>query len=139
MSGKDRLDKVLAIAINPGAYEQEAVAALRKARELIKKDPNLTFDLQSMSCLLPWLDPADEACFEIEISGVSEFWLPILLNNLSEKAYVLRLRSKFICDFATPTTVHVKCDGRQTACQAFREHLDSLTNYINSRQCAAAA
>src|SRR5258706_4973908 len=101
MTGKDRLDKVLAVAINPGAFEQEAVAALHKARELVKRDPNLAFDLQS----------ADEASFEVEISGVSQFWLPIVLNTLSEQAYVLSLKSKIICDFSTPTTLRVKCDG----------------------------
>ncbi len=135
MSDKDRLDKVLAVAINPGAYEQEAIAALHKARELVKRDPNLAFDLPSLSCPLPWLDPADEVSVEVEISGVSEFWLPILLNTLSEQAYVLSLKSKFICDFATPTTVQVKCDGRETACEAFKEHLNSLTEYIHSRRC----
>jgi|SRR5580704_16476616 hypothetical protein len=40
-SDRDRLDKVLAIAVNPGAYETEAVAALRAARQLIKKNPAL--------------------------------------------------------------------------------------------------
>jgi hypothetical protein len=135
MSGKDRLDKVIAIAINLGAYEQEAIAALHKARELVKMDPKLAFDLPSMCCPLPWLDPADEASFEVEISGISEFWLPIVLNTLSEQAYVLRLKSKFICDFATPTTVHITCDGRETACAAFKEHLNSLTEYIHSRAC----
>src|SRR5882672_478282 len=135
MTGKDRLDKVLAVAINPGAYEQEAVAALHKARELVKREPNLAFDLPSTSCRpLPWLDPADEASFEVEISGVSQFWLPIVLNTLSEQAYVLSLKSKIICDFSTPTTLRVKCDGRETACEAFKEHLDSLVAYIHSRR-----
>ncbi len=132
MSGKDRLDKVLAIAINPGAYEQEAVAALHKARELVRRDPSLAFDLQFARYPLPWLDPPDEATFEVEVSGVSEFWLPIVLNTLSEQAYILRLKSKFIYDFATPTTVHVKCDGRETACEAFEEHLNSLMEVIHS-------
>jgi hypothetical protein len=130
MSGKDRLDKVLAVAVNPGAYEQEAVAALHKARELIKRDPNLAFGLPSVS----GLDPAHEASFESEISGVSEFWLPILLNTLSDRAYTLRLRSKFICDFAIPTTVHVKCDGKETGCEAFEAHLNVLMEYMRSRQ-----
>ncbi len=92
MTGKDRLDKVLAVAINPGAYEKEAVAALHKARKLVKREP---------------------------------------------KAYILRLKSQFICDFATPTTVRVKCDGRETACDAFKEQLDSLVKYIRSRRCEA--
>ena len=135
MLRKGRLDKVLAVAINPGAYEPEAVAALHKARELVKRDPHLAFDLPSERYPLSSLDSADEASFEVEISGVSEFWLPILLNALSEQAYVLGLKSKIISDFATPTTVNVKCDGRDTACEAFKQHLNSLTEYIHSRRC----
>jgi len=65
---------------------------------------------------------------------LAEFWLPIVLNTLSEQAYILRLKSQFICDFATPTTVRVKCDGREIACDAFKEHLDSLVKYIRSRR-----
>ena len=133
MSDKKRFDKVLAVAINPGAYEQEAVAALQKARELVKRDPNLAFALPAAHYLLPWLDPPEEGYFELEISGVSEFWLPILLNNLSEQAYVLGLRSKIISDFGIPTTVQVRCDGRETACGAFQEHVYSLIEYIQSR------
>jgi hypothetical protein len=135
MSGKDRLDKVIAVAINPGAFEQEAIAALHKARELVKRDPKLAFDLPSARVPLPRLDLADEASFEGEVSGISEFWLPIVLNTLSEQAYVLKLKSKFICDFAIPTTVHITCEGRATACAAFKEHLNSLTEYIHSRPC----
>ena len=41
MTDRERLNKVLAIAINPGSYEQEAVAALRRAREWVKLDPTL--------------------------------------------------------------------------------------------------
>jgi hypothetical protein len=132
MSSKDRLDKVLAVAINPGAYEQEAVAALHKARELVRREPDLAFDLPSPSA--GDLDPLHEATFETQISGVSEFWLPILLNNLSDRAYTLRLRSKFICDFAIPTTVHVICDGEETACNAFEKHLNLLMEYMLARQ-----
>jgi hypothetical protein len=124
-------DRLLAVAINPGAYEQEAVAALHKARELVKREPDLAFDLPSMTPL----DPSDEVSIEAEISGISEFRLPIILNSLSERAYLLGLKSKFTCDLATPTTVHVKCDGRETACEVFKEHLSLLAEYVRSRQC----
>lgn len=134
MSGKGRLDKVLAVAINPGAYEEEAVAALHKARELVKRDPRLAFDIRSARYPLPSSDSSDEASFEVEISGISEFWLPILLNTLSEQAYGLGLKSKIISDFATPTTVNVKCDGRATACEAFKRNVNSLVEYIYYRQ-----
>jgi hypothetical protein len=55
MLNKDRLDKVLAVAINPGAYEQEAVAAFHKARELVKRYPKLAFALPSGRYPLPGL------------------------------------------------------------------------------------
>jgi hypothetical protein len=38
---RDRLEKVIAVALNPGAYEEEAFTALRKARELVRQDPQL--------------------------------------------------------------------------------------------------
>jgi hypothetical protein len=61
-----------------------------------------------------------------------------VLNTLSEQAYVLRLKSQFICDFAIPATVHVNCDGRETACEAFEEHVNSLTEFIDSRPMGVA-
>jgi hypothetical protein len=134
MSDKNRLDKVLAVAISPGAYEQEAIAAFQKARELVKRDPKLAFELPPVRYPSPWFDPPDESSFEVELTGVSEFWLPILLNTLSDQAYALGLKSKIISDFATPTTVRVRCDGSETACEAFEEHLNSLVEYIRSRR-----
>ena len=41
-SGRPLFDKVLTVAVNPGAYETEAIAALRKARELVRQDPSLS-------------------------------------------------------------------------------------------------
>jgi hypothetical protein len=37
---RDRFDKIIAVAINPGAYEEEAMSALRRARALVKEDPS---------------------------------------------------------------------------------------------------
>jgi hypothetical protein len=34
---RKRIEKMLAVAISPGAYEEEAISALRKAREVVKK------------------------------------------------------------------------------------------------------
>jgi hypothetical protein len=52
-SDRDRLDKVLAIAVNPGAYETEAVAALRAARHLIKKNPSLAHPPRHLRVRIP--------------------------------------------------------------------------------------
>ena len=36
---RKKLDKIIAVAVNPGAYEEEAIAALRKARALVAREP----------------------------------------------------------------------------------------------------
>ncbi len=63
MSDKDRLDEVLAVAVNPGAYEQEAVAALHKARELVNiRETQISPSIfHPMSCRLPWLAGSQNA------------------------------------------------------------------------------
>ena len=43
---RDRFDKIVAIAVNPGAYEEEAIAALLKARQLAKENPSLARIIQ---------------------------------------------------------------------------------------------
>jgi hypothetical protein len=107
----------------------------QKARELVRRDPDLAFSLLPGEHPLSCADLADEASFEVNVSGVHDFWLPILLNTLSEQAYVLGLKSQLTCDFATPTTVHVKCNGRETSCKAFDDYIHVLMEYIDSRQC----
>ena len=38
---RKQIDKMIAVALSPGAYEEEAIVALRKAREVVKKNPAL--------------------------------------------------------------------------------------------------
>jgi Protein of unknown function (DUF2786) len=38
---RKKIEKMLAVAISPGAYEEEAIAALRKAREIVKQPRRL--------------------------------------------------------------------------------------------------
>jgi hypothetical protein len=38
---RKELDKIIAVAVNPGAYEEEAITALRKARALVQENPSL--------------------------------------------------------------------------------------------------
>ena len=38
---RKQIDKMIAVALSPGAYEEEAIVALRKAREVVKKNPEL--------------------------------------------------------------------------------------------------
>jgi hypothetical protein len=131
---RDRFNKVLAVAINPGSYEEEAIAALRRARDFVKTDPSLAHPpppppTPAMKGVRP-----DEASLQSKVTNITRFWLPIFLSNLSEQAYGLGLKSKLSCDFSvTPTTVNIRCDGSKKGCQAFEAHLTWLIEHINSQ------
>lgn len=128
---RDRFDKVIAVAVNPGAYEAEAITALRKARELVRQDPSLAHPPPAPP---PKTPPPDETCVEFRITKLAPFWLNIFINKLSEQAYGLGLKSKLVCDFKEiPIAVEVRCDGSKQACDAFKAHVLWLVNYINSQ------
>jgi hypothetical protein len=119
-SDRDRLDKVLAIAVNPGAYETEAVAALRAARQLIKKNPALAHPPLHPR---PKAAPLGEHSRQVRITNVAPFWLYIVINSLSQQAYGLGLKRKIVIDFkVTPYALDVRCDGAETACDAFARY-----------------
>jgi hypothetical protein len=131
-AGRDRFNKVLAVAINPGSYEQEAIAALRKARDLVKTDPSLAHPPTPTPVMKGV--PPDESSLQSKVTNITRFWLPIFLSNLSEQAYGLGLKSKLSCDFSvTPTTVNIRCDGSKKGCDAFQAHLNWLIRHINSQ------
>ena len=89
-SDRVRFDKVLAVAIDPGAYEAEAVAALRAARQLIKKNPALAYPPPPA----PKPAPPGEFSHQVRITNVAPFWLYIMINSLSQLAYGLGLKVK---------------------------------------------
>ncbi len=132
-SDRDRLDKVLAIAVNPEAYEPEAVAALRAARQLIKKNPALAHSPPYPRVPLKPA-PLGEHSRQVRITNLAPFWLYIAIDSLYQQAYGLGLKSKIVIDFkAMPYALDVRCDGAETACDAFARYLDRLIDYINSQ------
>jgi hypothetical protein len=129
---RDRLDKVLALAINPGAVEGEAIAALHRARQLVKQNPSLAHPPSQTPSTVH--QPSPEATFKVKITSVHPDWVLILAGLLSKRAYELDLRSKIEFDFSQPlTTVDVVCDGSKTSCAAFEKHVDWCVNYINQK------
>jgi len=133
-SDRDRFDKVLAVAVNPGAYEPEAIAALRMARELVKKNPALAHPPPHPQVPTPKPAPPGEHSHQIRITNVAPFWLYIALNSLSQQAYGLGLKSKIVVDFKQlPYAIDIRCDGPEVACDAFARHVDWLIDYINSQ------
>jgi hypothetical protein len=130
---RKHIEKMIAVALSPGAYEEEAISALRKAREVVRKNPALAHpDPPPASPPLP--TPPPDHSIQYKLTKISDFWLPIILGNLSEQAYGLGLRSKLSCDFSEALrAIDIRCDGPQAACDAFVAHLNWLLNHVNSQ------
>jgi hypothetical protein len=133
---RDRFDKIIAIAVNPGAYEEEAIAALLKARQLAKENPSLAHPPYS-----PPVKPSPpEASKQFAITKIPPFWLNILASNISNMAYGLGLKSKISYDFKQrPVALSIRCDGTLAACNALEAHIHWLIIYVNSRPPQAAS
>jgi hypothetical protein len=130
---RDRFEKIMAVAVNPGAYDDEAVAALHKAREMVKHDPSLAHPAPPPPAPVSKPLPPDHS-IGFRVTQVSSFWLNILIGSLSAEAYGLDLKSKFSFDFSVvPTAVDIRCDGSQVACDAFTAHLNWLIAHINAQ------
>jgi hypothetical protein len=128
---RGRLQKVLAVAINPGAVEGEAIAALRRARELVKQNPGLAHPPAppSNQPQPPERVAAPEATFRTNITSVHPDWTLILVGHLSKEAYDLDLKHKVEFDFSQPlTSVLVTCEGSQSACEAFSAQVEWCVN-----------
>jgi hypothetical protein len=129
---RDRFEKVLALAINPGAVEGEAIAALHRARQLVKQNPSLAHPPQQPPA--PVQQPSLQATFKVKITSVHPDWILILVGLLSKRAYELELRSKIEFDFGERlTAIYVVCDGSQASCTVFEKHIEWCVNYINQQ------
>jgi hypothetical protein len=121
---RERFHKVLAIAINPGAPEGEATAALHRARELVKKDPSLAHPAPNLAAAaaIP-----DRVISNIKVTNIPQLWLAVLLSSASEEAYDLGLRIRMSCDFSQAlTAVSIKCDGPENTSALFEAYLNRL-------------
>jgi hypothetical protein len=127
---RDRFDKIIAIAVNPGAYEDEAIAALLKARQLAKENPSLAHP----PCSPPVKPSPSEASKQFSITKIKPFWLNIMADNISNMAYGLGLKSKISYDFKQrPVALSIRCDGTLAACNALEAHLHWLIDCVNSQ------
>jgi len=128
---RDRFDKIIAIAVNPATYEEEAITALRKARELVKED-------RALAHPVPPPPPAPEPpeplyYFQVEITNIPPDWLAVVAHSLSKEAYELGLKSKIEYDFSDiPAALNVRADGPEEACRAFEHHFTSLMDFVNA-------
>ena len=124
--GRDRFDKIIAIAVNPATYEEEAITALRKARELVKEDRALAHPAPQ--------PPEPLYYFQVEITNIPPDWLAVVAHSLSKAAYELGLKSKIEYDFSdTPVALNVRADGSEEACRAFERHFTYLMDFVNAQ------
>jgi hypothetical protein len=132
--GRDRFDKIIAIAVNPATYEEEAITALRKARELVKEDRALAHPAPPPP---PAPEPPPEPLyyFQVEITNIAPDWLTLVAHNLSKEAYALGLKSKIEYDFSdTPPSLNIRADGSEQACRGFERHFTCLIDFVNAEQ-----
>ena len=130
---RDRLEKVIAVALNPGAYEEEAITALRKARELVRQDLQLAHAPPPPTAP-PEPPPPVEHSLAFQVTKIPPYWINIFTNNVSEAAYGLGLKSKIVVELEeTPRAIRIRCDGPSQACAVFEGHLNWLLTYINTQ------
>jgi hypothetical protein len=130
---RKRIEKMLAVAINPGAYEEEAISALRKAREVVKQNPSLAHPEPPPLAPVPPVPPPDHSV-EYRLTNIKPFWKDILIGSLSQAAYGLGLRSKISFDFTvSPTAIDIRGDGPAAECEAFKAHVEWIIGYINAQ------
>ena len=131
--GRERFDKIIAIAVNPATYEEEAITALRKARELVKEDRALAHPAPPPP---PVPEPSEpHYYFQVEIANIPPDCLALVAHSLSREAYALGLKSKIEYDFSdTPAALNVRADGPWEACSAFENHFTSLMDFVNAQE-----
>ena len=126
---RDRFNKIIAVAVNPATYEEEAFAALRKARELVKQNHSLAHPpLASPSITRP-----SSYYFELKLTNIPLFWLPLVADRLSREASGLGLKNKIEYDLgSSQTSLDIRVDGPKVACDVFHLRVDWLVDYVNA-------
>jgi hypothetical protein len=131
--GRGRLEKVLALAINPGAVEGEAIAALLRARELVKQNPALAHP-PSPAPISSSKPDHPESSFRVRITGVHPDWLLILVSLLSNTGYEVGVKYRIDFDFSeTFVAVTTVCNGTEAQCKAYEFNVEWSVNYINDK------
>lgn len=131
---RDHFNKVLTLAINPGAIEGEAIAALRRLRELVKNNPGLAHPPSMPSPQVSPTPARPASTLNVRLTSVHPDWLLIAVSLLSRSAYQLALKYQIDFDFsAIPTAVTMICEGTDPACSSMSGQVNWIVNYINEQ------
>src|SRR6516225_8132507 len=127
---RDRLQKVLTLAMHPQTVPQEAHAAFLRARQIVKANPSLAHS--PVSEAVSAAKPPREATFEATITSVHPDWVLILVDALSRSAYKLDLKYQIAFDFSQSlTAINFICHGSKQSCEAMESQVNWVINYID--------
>jgi hypothetical protein len=129
---KERVTKVLTLAIHPETMPGEALAAFHRARDLAKANPSLlhspSTSPQPQNARSPY-----QATFDVTISSLHPDWTLIIVEQLSQRAYELDLQYKINFDFTQLVALKMVCQGSERACRDFEAHMRWVVNYVNNK------
>jgi len=127
---RERLTKVLALAMHPTTIDAEALAAFKRARKIVEANPSLAHPPEPKKPP----PPPPQTTYTTTITHVHPDWVLVLVGNLSLKAYELDLKSKITFDFMQqPVAVNVVCDGLEEACLEFQQHVQWFIGHLNRK------
>ena len=130
VNDRDRLQKVLTLAMHPQTVPQEAHAAFLRARQIVKANPSLAHSPASEAVSVA--KPSREATFEATVTSVHPDWVLILVDALSRSAYKLDLKYQIAFDFSQSlTAINFTCRGSNQSCEAMEGQVSWVINYID--------
>ena len=126
---RDRLQKVLTLAMHPQTVPQEAHAAFLRPRQIVKANPSLAHSPASEAVSVA--KPSREATFEATVTSVHPDWV-LILDALSRSAYKLDLKYQIAFDFSQSlTAINFICHGSKQSCEAMEGQVNWVINYID--------
>jgi hypothetical protein len=130
---KERLTKVLTVAIHPKTMPGEALAAFHRARDLAKANPSLLHSPSTSPQPQNARSPR-EATLDVTISSLHPDWTLIIVEQLSRRAYELDLLYKISFDFTQPlAALKMVCQGSEGATRDFEAHMTRVVHYVNNK------
>ena len=129
---RDKLTKVLALAMHPQTIPAEAQAAFNRAREIVKANPALAHPPPPPKPSAPPPDSEPQAKYSVTVTNVHPDWILVLTHQLSKRAFGLDLKYQIGFDFSQALTgITLVWIGSEKACQAFEWSVNWYINYVN--------
>jgi hypothetical protein len=129
---RDKLNKVLALAMHPETIRGEALAAFERARHIVKTNPALAHPPTPQTPGAPPPTNSPQAKYSMTITNVHPDWILVLVHQLSKRAFDLDLKCQIGFDFSQQLTgVKLHWNGPEKACQDLEWSINWCVNYVN--------